>query len=430
MNVRPSQTPRRPSSRAITALLMAFVLAAGPVTLRAQQIYESVDAQGHVVYSDQSSAPSGDQSASQDEAQSPPRLMHVCWTNCFTLVGENGVYGRADGTDENWTVERFTADAFVLKRHDAPVAWNGYHAEVTYAGQVANDRLINVTVDGRPVGDIQVAWGSALDTSPGSNAERDRLAQNASSAPASESAPDAGTAAPLAASEAPPPLPDEEQPPCAAVGNIWAPGYWVWVARRYYWVAGLWVRPPQLGVLWTPGYWTFVGGAYVFRPGVWASHVGYYGGINYGHGYFGSGYNGGRWVNGTFIYNTAVSRVNTSVILNTYRETPTGIVTSKVSYHGGLGGTTTPRPAQERIVFTEPHLTPPPMRPTPKSAPKLTHVFKTPVERTLRNATRHTSVVTPTLARRQSSNTPRPTSDSGGAKPASHIRPMGPRPHP
>jgi hypothetical protein len=416
---------------------MALALAAAPVTSRAQDIYESVDSQGHVVYSDQSSAPSADQSAPQDEAQSPPRVVHVCWTNCFTLVGENGVYGRADGTDENWTVERFTADAFVLKRHDAPVAWNGYHAEVTYAGQVANDRLINVTVDGQPVGSIQMAWGSALDTLPGSDAERDRLAQNGSSAPTGEPAPDVGSGAlpatsgePLAASEAPPPLPDEEQPPCAVVGSIWAPGYWVWVAPHYYWIAGAWMHPPQPGLMWTPGYWTFINGAYVFRRGVWGSHVGYYGGINYGHGYFGSGYNGGRWVNGTFIYNTAVSRVNTSVILNTYRETPTEIATSKVSYHGGIGGTTTPSPVEKHIVFAEPHVPPSPHS-RPYATPKLAHVVQNPVGHTTRNTVRHASVVTPTLTHRQSSSPPRATADSTATRPVSHAtRPVALHAHP
>ncbi len=419
MNIKPFPSPGLPSARASAALLMSLALAMGPVALRAQEIYESTDAQGHAVYSDQSGV-SGEPYAPQDDAPSLPRAIHVCWTNCFTLVGENGLYGRTDGTDENWTVERFTPEVFVLKRHDAPAEWNGFHAEVTYAGQVANDRLINVIVDGRLVGDIQMAWGSALDSLPGSNAERDRLAQHWPAAPAGDSAPDAGAAPLLTASDAPPPLPDDEQPPCAVVGSIWTPGYWVWVARRYYWITGAWVHPPQSGQLWTPGYWAFVGGAYVFHPGFWGSYVGYYAGINYGYGYFGSGYSGGRWVGGTFVYNTAVSHVNSSVIRDTYRELPTsGITTSKVSYNGGVGGTTARPPAEAHIVFTEPHLSPPPQHPgTRHAASKLAHVVRSRTAHAHRiTAAGNTSLAVPARAHTEPRSTPRPTSDSAEAKP-------------
>ena len=104
----------------------------------------------------------------------PPRVLHFCWTNCFTLTLENGLYVRTDGSDETWTVERFTSTSVILHRHDAPAAWNGFSADVTYQGQVSNDRLINVTVNGNAVPDIKMAWGAALDTLPGSNAERDQ----------------------------------------------------------------------------------------------------------------------------------------------------------------------------------------------------------------------------------------------------------------
>ena len=72
-----------------------------------------------------------------EDVQAPPRVIHFCWTNCFTLTFENGVYRRADGTDETWTVERFTAATVILRRHDAPAAWNGFSADVSYQGQIA-----------------------------------------------------------------------------------------------------------------------------------------------------------------------------------------------------------------------------------------------------------------------------------------------------
>ena len=73
------------------------------------------------------------------------------------------------------------------------------------------------------------------------------------------------------------------------------PGYWGWSPSGYYWVPGAWVEAPYMGALWTPGYWGFYTGRYWFHPGHWGSHIGYYGGINYGFGYVGFGYEGGYW---------------------------------------------------------------------------------------------------------------------------------------
>jgi WXXGXW repeat (2 copies) len=142
------------------------------------------------------------------------------------------------------------------------------------------------------------------------------------------------------APEAPPLLPNEEQPPSSAEGYLWTPGSWSWGGAGYFWVPGEWVQPPRVGVLWTPGYWGLVGGFYVFHHGYWGPHVGYYGGINYGSGYDGVGYTGGRWVGSAFAYNRAVNNVNVSLIHNTYSEPVLNNTTvSKVSYHGGPGGT-------------------------------------------------------------------------------------------
>jgi hypothetical protein len=68
-----------------------------------------------------------------------------------------------------------------------------------------------------------------------------------------------------------------------------------------------------VGQLWTPGYWAFAGAFYVFHPGRWGSTVGFYGGINDGHGYFGSGYSGGHWIGNSFAYNSAVNHLNPAV---------------------------------------------------------------------------------------------------------------------
>ncbi len=165
------------------------------------------------------------------------------------------------------------------------------------------------------------------------------------------------------ASESPPPLPDNEQPPCPDDGYLWTPGYWFWDAAGYYWIPGAWVQPPQGDVLWTPGYWEFVDAVYVFHRGYWARHVGYYGGINYGFGYFGVGFAGGRWVNHSFSYNRTVSNVDARVIHSTYSEPVYNNATvNRVSYNGGPGGTPALMTAREKAVAAEKHLPPTPLQ--------------------------------------------------------------------
>jgi hypothetical protein len=165
------------------------------------------------------------------------------------------------------------------------------------------------------------------------------------------------------ASEAPPPLPDYEQPPCPDEGYLWTPGYWHWGYGGYYWVPGTWVMPPQVGVLWTPGYWGFVSGVYVFNAGYWGPHVGFYGGVNYGFGYAGVGFAGGRWVGNRYAYNTAVNNVNVTNVHNTYNETVVNNVTvNKVSYNGGPAGTRAQATVQEMQAARETHVPPTPIQ--------------------------------------------------------------------
>jgi hypothetical protein len=59
------------------------------------------------------------------------------------------------------------------------------------------------------------------------------------------------------ASQAPPPLPEYDQPPCPGDDYIWTPGYWNYASDGYYWVPGAWVSAPYQGALWTPGYWDY-----------------------------------------------------------------------------------------------------------------------------------------------------------------------------
>jgi hypothetical protein len=138
--------------------------------------------------------------------------------------------------------------------------------------------------------------------------------------------------------DAPPSLPDYDQPPRPEDGYVWIPGYWAYQSRDlgggdYYWVPGAWVQPPQVGVLWTPGYWSYAGGGFFFHAGHWAPHVGFYGGINYGHGYPGNGFVGDAWQGDQDSYNPA----------------------GKASYNG-VGGVIAGPSAQERQFAEEPRV--------------------------------------------------------------------------
>lgn len=155
---------------------------------------------------------------------------------------------------------------------------------------------------------------------------------------------------------APPAIPVYEQPPCPVDGYIWTPGYWAWGPDGYYWVPGVWIDPPEFGFLWTPGYWGCVGGHYYWHNGYWGPHVGFYGGVNYGFGYGGVGYTGGRWDGHVFRYNTAVSRVNTRVIHNTYVDrSVVARNTSRASFNGP-GGTSARPTAGEEAAARESHV--------------------------------------------------------------------------
>lgn len=150
----------------------------------------------------------------------------------------------------------------------------------------------------------------------------------------------------------PPAIPVYTQPECPVDGYMWTPGYWSYEGGGYYWVPGQWVAPPAPGMLWTPGYWGYDdAGFYVFHSGYWGPEVGFYGGINYGCGYWGTGFVGGMWAGNIFRYNTAVMRVNRTVIRNTYVNNTVIIHnTNRVSYNGPGGLRSQPRPQDREAM--------------------------------------------------------------------------------
>ena len=162
---------------------------------------------------------------------------------------------------------------------------------------------------------------------------------------------------------APPILPVYVQPPCPEPDLIWSPGYWAYGEDGYYWVPGAWVPAPYEGALWTPPYWGWQENVYVFHPGYWGEEVGYYGGVNYGFGYMGIGFIGGRWHEHRFEYNTAVVRVNETIIHTTYIDR-TVIREHEVdhdrhlAYAGGPGGIRHEPNQDERRAMQVQHLAP------------------------------------------------------------------------
>jgi hypothetical protein len=161
---------------------------------------------------------------------------------------------------------------------------------------------------------------------------------------------------------APPPLPIYVQPALPAPGYLWTPGYWAYGDAGYFWVPGTWVQPPTVGLLWTPGYWGFAGGLYGWHGGYWGSHVGFYGGVNYGFGYGGIGFAGGEWRGGGFFYNGAVANFGGVHVTNVYVDRTviqrnTIVNANHVSFNGGAGINHQPSP-QEQQWSHENHVQP------------------------------------------------------------------------
>ncbi|HTJ65370.1 MAG TPA: adenylate cyclase [Alphaproteobacteria bacterium] len=161
---------------------------------------------------------------------------------------------------------------------------------------------------------------------------------------------DEGADVDLSVTTEPPELPEYDQPPMPAVGYIWTPGYWGYGGGDYYWIPGVWVRPPRIGVLWTPPWWGWHRGFYVFHRGYWGPRVGFYGGINYGFGYGGIGFEGGFWRGRAFSYNRAVNNFGNVHVTNVYNKTVINNRTvNRISFNGGRNGINA-RPDRQQIA--------------------------------------------------------------------------------
>jgi hypothetical protein len=208
---------------------------------------------------------------------------------------------------------------------------------------------VNVVIDQNNINNLNNCVSYANFNAPPNQQPADASAQPA--ADADNTPVDADVTTPTA----PPAMPDYEQPACPTDGLMWQPGYWAYSpgSGGYYWVPGVWVAAPTPGMLWTPPYWGFNNGIYAFNAGYWGPTVGFYGGINYGYGYGGRGFYGGEWNGGSFRYNTAVMRVNTTVVRNTYVDRTVIVNQTTVnhsSFNGQGGVVARPNPAEMRAA--------------------------------------------------------------------------------
>jgi hypothetical protein len=114
---------------------------------------------------------------------SPPRVMHWCSPiHCSTLTLDGGPpfdkphYGSiASGTGTIITVERWTRDSVILNRSDINPTFRG---TAVLRGHLSSDgnSMVNGTIEwtsgNTGTYPFQAAWGMAIDTVPGSDAER------------------------------------------------------------------------------------------------------------------------------------------------------------------------------------------------------------------------------------------------------------------
>ncbi len=230
---------------------------------------------------------------------------------------------------------------------------------------------------------------------------------------------------------APPALPEDAQPPIPAEGYIWTPGYWAWqdADNDYYWVPGNWVQPPQPDLLWTPGFWIFANNHFVFHRGHWGRQVGFYGGVDYGHGYGGQGYQGGKWMGERFYYNTAANSLAGAAVTNLYSQATSGRA-SRTSFNGGPGGVAARPTAAEMAAAHEPRTAPTPDQDqhaqtsatNPELRAKVNHGAPTPAPGAPENRPAPPRPV-------QAASQPAPERSAPPARPASQPTPP-PRPAP
>ncbi len=167
----------------------------------------------------------------------------------------------------------------------------------------------------------------------------------------------------LRATDAPPPLPEYEQPPCPDDGYLWTPGYWAYGGGGYFWVPGTWVQPPPRRRAVDPRLLGLRGRRVCIphrvlgspcrilrrrelRPWLWR------------HGLCGR-----PWSGNSFAYNRTVNNVNVTHVHNTYNETVINNVTvNRVSYNGGSGGLSAAPTSQDRAASREQHAAPTPLQ--------------------------------------------------------------------
>jgi hypothetical protein len=102
--------------------------------------------------------------------------MHMCIANCFVLTLENGHFTNAEHTS-TFLIDSFTRESVVMHRTDFGPSFQGsavLRGRLSSDGNSIVDGKIEWTSGNTGTWPYKAAWGTAINTVPGSNAERDR----------------------------------------------------------------------------------------------------------------------------------------------------------------------------------------------------------------------------------------------------------------
>ena len=158
----------------------------------------------------------------------------------------------------------------------------------------------------------------------------------------------------ISAEEAPPPLPEYDQPPIPAPGYIWTPGYWAGTTSI---IIGCRVAGGAAGGghLLDASLLGLLQRSLLFIGGYWGSASVSTGASTMAMVMAAVASRAARWDHGAFYYNRAVTNLRGATITNVYEKNVVISNRDWVSYNGGRGGLTLRPTAEEEAAAREPH---------------------------------------------------------------------------
>ena len=187
------------------------------------------------------------------------------------------------------------------------------------------------------------------------------FAQNCACATAAPAGRATGGGYVIQADEAPPPLPEYDQPPIPAPGYLWTPGYWAWNNVDYYWVPGVWVEPPQPGCCGLPAIGGLSAASMPSEPAIGGRTSDSTAASTTASAIPAAAMKADAGRASNFFYNTAVNSVRSTQVTNVYNSpvVVNNVTTiNRVSFNGGKGGIVAAPTPQETLAASEPRVPP------------------------------------------------------------------------